>query len=185
MASGFDGWNTPPDIVALLKGFGLFGISLDPCTNDNSQVGAHLELDLVDDGLHADWAECLQEIKQEGGLVFVNPPYDKETLEQVAMHCTAQSMKGLEIVALVPNKSDQDWYQDEVMASASAICFVRGRIRFWRDGAESSGSAMACLLIYWGRDHGAFCQMFASLGRCLDLQLLREAHADEEEERAA
>ena len=40
--SSFDGWNTPPNLVALLKSFGLDGVSLDPCSNASSVVGSGL-----------------------------------------------------------------------------------------------------------------------------------------------
>jgi ParB-like chromosome segregation protein Spo0J len=180
-ASGFDGWNTPPHIIALVKSFGLDGISLDPCSNEHSQVGARIELYKDGNGLNQNWVGLLHTIDRDGGLIFVNPPYDFETLAQVNNHCTQQAGMGAEIIALVPAKVDQSWFQDGAFEDASALCFIKGRVPFWKDGAPAQGSAFACLLIYWGKDSAAFVEMFSALGACLDLELQREAAAERAE----
>ena len=170
--SSFDGWNTPPSIVALLRSFGLDGVSLDPCSNASSGVGAALSRGKEHDGLSEDWRALLAGINREGGLVYVNPPYDSPTLLRVVKHCAQQASQGVEIIALVPAKVDQGWWQDWVIPYASALCFLRGRIKFWREGAPWQGASSPCILLYWGRDSQAFVEHFAGVGRCLDLALV-------------
>lgn len=181
LPSEFDGWNTPPHIVALVKQFGRGEIALDPCSNERSIVDAWVELGAAEDGLHADWSLQIAAQATPNTLVYVNPPYDQETLAHVAQHSAAQSLRGCEVIALVPNKSDQAWLA-EALDTAAAVCFVAGRVYFWRDGKRfSSSSAFPLVLFYWGRDPERFREIFSQeiegrrFGTCLNLALYRSA----------
>lgn len=127
-------WYTPPGIFEAL---GLT-FDLDPCSPGagKSFVPAGRHYTIEDDGLTSPWF----------GTVFVNPPYGSQT--QVWMRKLAEYGNG---IALVFSRTDVKWFQ-EVCPQADLICFVSGRIRFYkgntRDQAGTPGSGS--MLIAFG-----------------------------------
>lgn len=145
-------WNTPEDILDLVRAVGPIG--LDPCSNDRSTVNAGLAWDKGHDGLKRPWSGR--------GLVFVNPPYGKEIGGWMAK-CCEEAAHGIEIVALVPARTDARWFQDYGF-TAQRICFWRGRICFV-GGASSAPFPSAVL--YWGANAPRFSMVFGSRGTIL------------------
>jgi len=180
LASGRDDHNTPPELLNVIRAFGE-GITLDPCSNKTSTVGAELELTKEDDGLHASWAGLVaSHSARSRGLTFVNPPYDQETLAHVNekaaedVQIAAELNFYLEVITLVPVKSDQPWFQAALYGSADAVCFIAGRVRFWADGVRQSGAAFESILLYYGERAEEFCDCFGEeTGVCLNLKLYR------------
>lgn len=127
-------WYTPPEIFDAL---GLM-FDLDPCSPGagKSFVPARRHYTIVDDGLVQPWA----------GTVWMNPPYGAQT--PVWMRKLAEHGDG---IALVFARTDVKWFQ-ELAPSADAICFVSGRIRFFRGGmTERPGTPGAgSMLIAFG-----------------------------------
>jgi len=175
--SGSEHWNTPPELLEKIQLFAGGPIALDPCWNACSKTEPFLQFTKEENGLEKDWAKEL-ESRRLHGLVYVNPPYDQETLERVATHCVMQHRKKLEILSLVPCKMDQEWWQSTVFETVSAVCFVKGRIKFWEDGTPKTGAPMPCAFLYWGSDTELFAQVFSSVGRVLEISLLREAESE-------
>jgi hypothetical protein len=179
MASGYDGWNTPPELIKVIERFaGRRGIALDPCSNSHSEVPASIRLTRLGCGLQTDWHDVIREGgywkgHQDTGIVYVNPPYDQAMLASVNTRAAMQARTGLSIVTLVPAKVDQQWYQDAIAKDAAAVCFVRGRVGFWREGQPAQGSAFACLLLHYGAEAEWFCEALAGVGVCLDLERAR------------
>jgi hypothetical protein len=172
--SGHEDWCTSPEHVQLIRQFAGGPIALDPCSNPYATTAPLLKFYKEHNGLSKDWAKEL-ESRHLRGLVYVNPPYDSETLEKVASHCVTQYNKGLEILSLVPCKTDQDWWQDAVLKTASTFCFVKGRIKFWENGGPKGGAPMSCAFIYWGVRVEQFYKIFAAIGGVIELGMLREA----------
>lgn len=80
-----------------------------------------------DDGLRQDWE----------GIVWMNPPYGRmigKWLEKA--HNEAQ--KGCTVVALVPSRTDTDWWHR--IAMKHEVRFLKGRLYF-RDQTGKSGRA--------------------------------------------
>lgn len=183
MASGRDDHNTPPELLSVIRAFGGDEIALDPCSNATSTVNARYNFDKEEDGLSLDWRDFLAHV-DEGvyveedptALVFINPPYDQETLFLVNDKAKKQAGGWLEIISLVPVKSDQSWFQAALYSSADAVCFIAGRVRFWADGKQQSGAAFESVLFYYGERSEEFCDCFGEeVGVCLNLKLYREA----------
>jgi hypothetical protein len=174
--SGHDSWCTPPELLGYIHQFTGGIIALDPCSNPYAITQPLLQFYKEDNGLEKDWATEL-EAQRLKGLVYVNPPYDTETLEKVSSKCAEQSQRGLEVLSLVPCKLDQEWWQSTVFDTVNALCFVKGRIKFWEDGRPKSGAPMPCAFLYWGARSEFFEVVFSGLGRVLSLELLREAKA--------
>jgi len=175
--SKFDGWNTPPDVLSVIREFSDDDILLDPCSNEHSQVGARISLTKADDGLGADWNQVIIDrgFGYGYGLIFVNPPFDHKTLTRVTSKCIEQAARRPnDIILLAPVKSDQGWSYD-ASRDASAVCYVRGRVKFWKQGKRSIGAAFACALWYWGPHQERFVDDFDGLGATQDLTLNRAA----------
>lgn len=147
-------WNTPPEIVALIKSFKKIG--LDPATDPSNPVGAAVHFSLPEnDGLKQPWAAH--------GLVYINPPYGRGIGKWIIKAAHEYRLSDTEIIMLIPARTDTQWWQDPLIGAvtASAICFYRGRIKFV--GAESSAPFPSAFL-YWGKDVEDFADIFGDYG---------------------
>jgi len=109
-------WNTPEEVLELVRKVAPIG--LDPCSNVTSKVKASAAW--LSGGLEVDWGGF--------GLVYVNPPYGRE-LKQWAFKIIAEQNKGTEIIALVPSRTDTQWFQ-MLFEQCDRVCFWKGRITF-------------------------------------------------------
>lgn len=112
----------------------------------------------ADDALSMSWT---------GERVWCNPPYSRPLLELFVCkawdeHENARTGPEL-IVMLVPaNRTDQPWWQSFIEpyrdgARGMRTRFLRGRLRWIREGTEPGGHPRfgCCLLIWDGAGHGA------------------------------
>lgn len=135
MVSGV--WLTPRWILGSLGGF-----DLDPCAAPDPALWptARRHITLPDDGLQAEWS----------GRVWLNPPYSAQARRWIAR--LAEHGKG---TALTFARTDTGWFADHVWSAASALLFLRGRVRFHRpDGqlADDNGGAPSVLVAYGPAD---------------------------------
>lgn len=94
-------------------------IDLDPCTIDENPTGALCFYTVVEDGLAKPW---------DARRIFVNPPYGKAR-EPWVHRCIASAASGATVVLLMPAATDTRIWQ-LAADSASAIVFVKGRLKF-------------------------------------------------------
>ena len=107
-----DEWFTPR---ALLEALGSF--DLDPCISYRQPwPTARRSLTVRDDGLTANWR----------GRVWLNPPYGRATADWLSK--LADHNNG---IALVFARTETQSFFDTVWGRASAILFLRGRIKFY------------------------------------------------------
>lgn len=149
MSAPTDNWCTPPEILGVVRKVAPIG--LDPCSNENSLVGARYSLSGVGPGqcgLSAEWSVACP----LGELVFCNPPYSRPNKELWSAKCASEGRKaGAQIILLVPADVDTGWWHENVAARADAVCFLRGRVRFWEGGKPGPHPArFPCALAYWG-----------------------------------
>jgi len=143
-------WYTPPEIIECVLEL-LGTIDLDPCSNEgNPNVPAARCFTVADDGLRQVWS----------GRVYMNPPYGDVIAEWVAK-LRSEYITGnvAEAIALIPARTDTAWWQDNF--NASAVCYVRGRLRF--SGADNS-APFPSAVAYFGERVDAFVDAFADLG---------------------
>ena len=129
-----DEWYTPPGPFEALG----IEFDLDPAAPPGGVpwIPAAEHLSKAHDGLTREWV----------GRVWLNPPYGRQTgkwLRRLASHGDG--------LALVFARTDTAWFQ-EASHTATAICFIAGRIRFvGADGCQARASAGAgSLLIAFG-----------------------------------
>jgi site-specific DNA-methyltransferase (adenine-specific) len=153
---GRDDWCTPECVLERVRKVGR--IELDPCDNAQSIVGAASSW--MGSGLEWTWR----------GLAFCNPPYS--TLRRWLAKCAEEARGGVEIIALVPARTDtRAWH--ESATTARAVCFWRGRITFV--GAPHPAPFPSAVL-YWGPSGklGVFTSAFDGAGAIYTRPLSRQ-----------
>ena len=128
-SSKSDEWETPADFYDKLNK--RFKFTLDPCSTPlNHKCEKHYTIE--EDGLSKSW-------KDE--VVFVNPPYG-EVGKWVKKAYDESTQNGATVVMLIPSRTDTRYWHDYIMTSASAIYFVKGRLKFYNKVvADSTGKS--------------------------------------------
>jgi len=155
--TGDNEWYTPePYIMAARAVMG--GIDLDPASSPeaNEVVKAELYYTEDDDGLSQAWA----------GRVWMNPPYAQPAVDRFCTRLAREYKDGsvTEACVLVNNGTETNYFQ-EVSGHASAVCFPRGRVKFWhpaKDAVPLQGQAV----IYLGPHVAEFRAEFLRFGEC-------------------
>jgi hypothetical protein len=136
-------------------------IDLDPASSAfaNTVVGAARFYTMADDGLRQRWH----------GNVWMNPPYVQPVMthfsEAVSDKFDAKEIR--QACVLVNNATETSWFQ-RLLASASAICFIRGRIRFLDERGEPVRTPLqGQAVFYLGPERDRFRQYYTALGAIL------------------
>tara|TARA_R110000803_G_scaffold91822_1_gene159328 strand:+ start:45 stop:527 length:483 start_codon:yes stop_codon:yes gene_type:complete len=130
--AGTDVWLTPPYIIEALGEF-----DLDPCASVNRPWDtAKNHYTIEDDGLLQPWF----------GRVWCNPPYGPKLgpfLRKMAEHENG--------IALVFARTETRAFFDFVWDEATAIFFIKGRLRFYKpDGSIGGTAGSPSVLIAYG-----------------------------------
>lgn len=154
--TGENEWFTPPEFIAMARAV-LGGIDLDPATHELAQatVQAAQYFTKDDDGLQHEWH----------GRVWLNPPYaqpmiaqfvSKMVTERLAGHVTAGIM-------LTHNYTDTSWFH-EAATTADAICFTRGRVKFYEPDGDVAAPTQGQAFFYFGTEAKLFAARFNAAG---------------------
>lgn len=86
-----------------------------------------------------------------GGVrVWLNPPYSRPLIERF-VEKMVENNNG---IALLFNRCDSKMFQDLIFPNATAIMFLRGRIKFYRpDGTQGDSPGCGSVLIAFGEDN--------------------------------
>jgi site-specific DNA-methyltransferase (adenine-specific) len=151
--SGNPNHRTPESFLDLVRQLGPIG--LDPCSERGNPTGAKVHLFPPDyNGLTCSW--------DHAGLVYVNPPYGKRKGERClewVRKAAEEACKGVEIVMLLPARTDTVWFQ-ELLLAAVEIGFIRGRLTF-RD--QPDPAPFPSIVVYFGDRPFEFREIFRSI----------------------
>ncbi len=132
-----DTWLTPPELIKELGEF-----DLDPCCPpvmpwETATVMYHYESE-EDNGLRLPWE----------GRVWCNPPFSEITpwAEEMFVHGDG--------IMLVPAKSPETKWGQNVLKTGDAFLFLAGRIAFcYPDGTQSTGKWSPHMLVAYGYEN--------------------------------
>lgn len=148
-SSAKNDWETPANVLEAVRRIAPIG--LDPCTTADNPVGAKKFYTPEHNGLELSW--------QGFGLCWVNPPYGRQ-IGPWAEKIATSAAWGVEIVALVPSRTDTKWFH-RLMYACDTVLFWKGRLTF--DGAPAP-APFPSVVCYLGHRPLRFFRAFDSFG---------------------
>jgi len=155
--SGNNEWYTPSEYIEAARQV-LGEIDLDPASSEiaNKTVKAKIYFTAEDDGLKYSW----------DGRIWMNPPYSGDLIgkftEKLARHYSQGEVT--EAVVLINNATETNWFQS-LLIHVSAVCFVKGRIKYWNaDGVPENTGLQGQVILYLGVDIIRFENIFKDFG---------------------
>lgn len=125
-------WGTPQALFDRLDMAFLFKLDV-AATTENTKCAQFLS---APDGLIEPWVD---------GWSWCNPPYGRGIGDWTAKAVHEQAY-GHQSVLLLPARTDTVWWHRDVMAYATQIRFLVGRLRF--EGATSSAPFPSALIVF-------------------------------------
>lgn len=157
--SGKNEWYTPAEFIESARR-AMGSIDCDPASSKvaNKTVGAGVFFDAKQDGLKQEW----------NGNIWMNPPYAQPLISKFAT-AVVEKFNGGEIkqaCVLVNNATETGWFQG-MLASASAVCFVKGRVKFLDPQGNPGAPLQGQAVIYLGKKAVHFSTAFQTFGPVL------------------
>ena len=158
--TGENEWYTPSEYIEAAKKV-LETIDLDPASSEvaNKTVRATVYFTAQDNGLLYSW----------NGRVWMNPPYSAELIGRFTSKLTEHFVGGeiTEAIVLVNNATETVWFQT-MLTACSAVCFIRGRVKFIdMDGFPSGAPLQGQAILYFGKNTDKFASAFGGFGKVL------------------
>lgn len=128
-------WETPQWLYDKLNE--IMHFSLDVCATPENAKCEHFYTK-EDDALRQQW----------GHTNWMNPPYGRGIRDWVSK-AYKEALLSNTTVALVPARTDTEWWHAYAMASNVDVIFIKGRLKF--QGHKNNAPFPSALLIFWGR----------------------------------
>jgi phage N-6-adenine-methyltransferase len=159
-------WRTPDSVLAVVRNALGGEVGLDPCASTTHWLAGGEEIGVLnfheeDDALAIDWEAS---IRADGAprTVFVNPPFNRN--RDWVKKCAEEAAKGLEVILLIPARTDTRYWQSHIAETSQAICFWKGRITFV---GGTNSAPFPCAFVYWGPRASWFDSAFNDYGQVL------------------
>ena len=154
--TGENEWYTPQEYIEAARAV-LGEIDLDPATSEYAQstIRAKTFFTKDDNGLEREWH----------GRVWLNPPYAQPLITHFVAKMIQEygSGRATAAIMLTHNYSDAAWFQD-AGSVANAVCFTRGRIRFYQPDGAIAQPTQGQTFFYFGDNVRLFTERFAEIG---------------------
>jgi phage N-6-adenine-methyltransferase len=155
--SGENEWYTPPQFIEAAR-LAMGSIDTDPASSElaNKTVKAKRYYTADQDGRDKQWS----------GNVWMNPPYSQplisEFIDAFARKYNAGEFQ--QACVLVNNATETNWYQS-LLTYASAVCFIKGRVKFIDKNGNPSGAPLqGQTVLYFGNKEKSFIDVFSEFG---------------------
>lgn len=162
--SGYNEWYTPPEYIALARVV-MGDIDCDPASSDiaNETVRARTYYTAETNGLDKEWR----------GNVWMNPPYVSALIVQFVDKFIEQLDNINQAIVLVNNATETEWFH-KLVSRAAAVCFPRGRIRFYIPGEDTGVPLQGQAFLYFGDAPKKFAETFSVKGWCAFLNAVQQ-----------
>ena len=154
--TGENEWYTPDQYLELARAV-LGAFDVDPASSDAAQkkVQATNYFTIEDDGLKHEWF----------GRVWLNPPYAQPHIADFVSKMVSErrARRVSAAIMLTHNYTDTAWFH-EAAGLADAICFTRGRIRFYDSSGNVAAPTQGQAFFYFGGDVEKFSALFRAIG---------------------
>lgn len=137
-SSKTDDWATPAGVFAALDA--EFGFELDVCASPANAKCPRF-FTVAENGLAQEWT----------GTAWMNPPYGRGIGAWMKKAADAAAA-GATVVCLVPARTDTAWWHQQVMARASEVRFVSGRLKF--GAGKAPAPFPSAIVVYRPRRRG-------------------------------
>lgn len=128
-------WGTPQDLFDQLHA--EFSFVLDACASpDNAKCDKYYTKE--QDGLSQNWEEAK-------GPVFLNPPYGREIADWVAK----ASQTAATVVALLPARTDTQWFHKYILGCKAEIRWLPGRLYFQSADFKPDRAPFPSMIVVW------------------------------------
>ena len=103
-----------------------------------------------------------------GGVrVWLNPPYSRPLIEKFV----DRMIENNNGIALLFNRCDSKMFQDKIFPNATAIMFLKGRIKFFRpDGTQGGSPGCGSVLIAFGESNASALKLSNIPGKYIKLK---------------
>jgi hypothetical protein len=158
--TGENEWYTPEKYVESAR-LVMGSIDTDPASSElaNKTVKANKYFTEETNGLNQKWE----------GNVWMNPPYAQPLISDFS-NCLIEKYNAGEFnqaCVLVNNATETQFYQ-VLMKCCSAICFIKGRIKFIDENGNATGAPLqGQTIIYYGSNLKQFVDEFSKYGQVL------------------
>jgi phage N-6-adenine-methyltransferase len=133
--SGSTDWETPPELFKRLDE--QYHFDIDVCaTAQNAKCRRYFTPD--EDGLTLLWI----------GTCWMNPPYGRG-VEPWIKKAYESAQAGATVVALLPARTDTNWFHKYIWPGKAEIEFIRGRVRFFKGGKDSGPATFPSMIVVW------------------------------------
>ena len=157
--SGNNEWYTPKEIIETARDM-MGGIDIDPASSEvaNKVVKAECFYTVENDGLSKKWF----------GNVWLNPPYASDLIGKFADKLVSEFENYSQAVVLVNNATETEWF-NKIIGIGSAVCFPRGRVKFYKPDGSTGAPLQGQAIIYIGNCPDKFIRCFNEIGWCANI----------------
>lgn len=160
--TGENEWYTPQEFIERARKV-MGGFDVDPASSAAAQEKVRAAQFFTEEtnGLEQEWQ----------GRVWLNPPYAQPLISEFMEKLCSEYLEGrcTEAIALTHNYTDTRWFQGTA-AHASAICFTKGRVKFYSPSGEVAAPTQGQAFFYFGSNVDAFVEAFADVGFVVEVR---------------